>query len=52
MWASQNGNLDVVNRLLDCKEIDVNGQREVSGFVNLWMDGWNFGFLFQIPKLK
>ena len=26
--ASKNGNLDVVNRLLDCKEIDVNLQKE------------------------
>ena len=29
--ASQNEQLDVVNRLLDCKQIDVNVQNEVSG---------------------
>ena len=28
MWACRNGHLDVVNRLLDCKEIDVNLQNE------------------------
>ena len=27
-WASYNGQLDVVNRLLDCKEIDINFQNK------------------------
>ena len=31
--ASLNGHLDVVNRLLDCKEIDVNVQNKVGGNV-------------------
>ena len=30
MRASANGHLDVVNRLLDCKEIEVNVQDKVS----------------------
>ena len=33
MEASRNGHLDVVNRLLDCKQIDVNVQNSVSGIV-------------------
>ena len=32
--ASEYGHLDVVNRLLDCKEIDVNLQTKVSGIVD------------------
>ena len=34
MWASQNAHLDVVNQLLDCKEIDVHVRtNKVSGNV-------------------
>ena len=33
MLASSNGHLDVVNRLLDCKQIDVNVQDKVSEIV-------------------
>ena len=32
--ASRDGHLDVVNRLLDCKQIDVNVQNQVSGNVD------------------
>ena len=32
--ALQNGHLDVVNRLLDRKEIDINVQNKVSGMFN------------------
>ena len=35
MHASANGHLSMVNRLLDCKEIDVNFHNKVSGIVNL-----------------
>jgi len=31
MLASRTGHLSVVNRLLDCKEVDVNVQGQVSG---------------------
>ena len=31
MLVSRDGHLNVVNRLLDCKEIDVNVQNVVSG---------------------
>ena len=34
MAASAEGHLDVVNRLLDCKEIEVNVQTKVSGNVD------------------
>ena len=32
--ATQEGHLDVVNRLLDCKQIDVDVQSKVSGIVD------------------
>ena len=31
--ASRNGHLDAVNRLLDCKQIDVHVQNKVSGIL-------------------
>ena len=32
--ATRGGHLDVVNRLLDCKQIDVNVRSKVSGIVD------------------
>ena len=37
--ASQKGHLDVVNRLLDCKEIEVNAKTRVSGNVDFAPSG-------------
>ena len=44
--ASQNGHLDVVNRLLDCKHIDVNLQANVSENVDFVTSHLHFSFLF------
>ena len=46
VYASGNGNLDVVNRLLDCKQIDVNVQDKVSGNVDCVTSDRQSSFLF------
>ena len=50
MWASMKGHLDVVNRLLDFKEIDVNLQDENGRTALIWASG--NGYLDVVNRLQ